>query len=121
MPASQYIGGTIAGQIVFAWDGAAVSVVGNWGCVPSVGHPSPGRFQVQMVESLDNPSNESRAIDVDVQLPAGTLAAFSVNHLQSAAPRTDDVQIYDAANVAANPPAGTRIAVTFYRTKLPEG
>lgn len=120
MPSSQYIGGTIAGQIVFVWDGANVTVLGNWGCVPSVGHPSPGRFQVTMVESLDNPSNESRAIDVDLQLPAGTAVAFTPNHLQNAAPRTDDVQVYDAAGAAADPPAGTRVAVTFYRTKLPQ-
>ena len=121
MPASSYIGGTIAGQIVFTWDGANVVIVGNWGCAPSVGHPSPGRFQVQTVQSLDNPSPESRAIDVDVQLPAGTLIAYDANHLQSGSPNTDDVQLYDAANNPADPPAGTRIAVTIYRTKIPQG
>lgn len=114
----QQLGGQIVGQIVFTPN--TLEVLGSWGFKNPIGSSGPGSYEVSLAESLGAAvAPESRALRVDVQIPAGGPVVRVTT--QPTGPLSTEIQTYAAdGTTRITPPPGTRIAVTCYRTRLPQ-
>ena len=114
----QQLGGQIVGQVVFAPN--TLEILGSWGIKAPIGSAGPGRYELSIADSLGAAVDpQSRAMRVDVQLPAGAPQVRVTT--QPTGPLSTEIQVYAAnGTTQITPPVGTRIAVTVYRTILPQ-
>lgn len=114
----QQLGGQIVAQIVF--DPSTLTVLGNYGFKQPIGSAGPGRYEVSLSDTLGAAiAPDARALRVDVQLPAGSATQIRPT-TQPTGDLSTEIQTYAAnGTTQITPPAGTRIAVTCYRTRLP--
>lgn len=122
MPIPSFIGNAVVAQLVTGFDGANLNTLQAWGMASTpLVYSAPGKVITTLSPNLGAGSPEARQLSIDVQLPNGTIVPFSSTHVQGPGTYDDTILFYDAAGVAADPPAGSRIVFTWTRSELPQG